>query len=138
VVQFYSCSNYTAATAATSNVRTNTVNSTNGFSIGKVVVVKHLSTDTYERLVLAAPQLTNQIVFASDPVRALAAGDLIYEQTAGGTIGVVTNAGANSFMINLSGNGIYSGQKGYPLLLDTVNVVGTNATIRAVNATFTP
>lgn len=136
-VQFYSCTNFTDAKEATTNVRTNYVGSTNGFSVNTVVVVRHLATDTYERLVMAPPNTTN-IVFASDPATPLAVGDLIYQQTAGGTIQVATNNVANNFTINLLGDGIYSGTPGRPLLIDCITAVGTNGQIKAVSAKFVP
>ncbi len=141
VVQFYKCTNQTSATIATTNTRTNTVVSTNGFSAGTVVVVKHSLTDTYERLLCVAPPATTNIAFASDPVTALAVGDIIYQQTTTGTIPVVTNnAGLlnNAYFINIAADGIYSGQKGLPLLLEMVTGAGTNGSIKAVNAKFVP
>lgn len=136
-VKFYSCSNFTFTLAATTNVRTNYVGSTNGFSKDTIVVVRHKANDTYERLVCAEPQNTN-IVFASDPVTALAVGDLIYQQTPGGTIACNTNVAVGIAEINLIGDGIYSGQPGYPLLIDCITAAGTNGTIKAVNAKFVP
>lgn len=135
--KFYKCTNFTYALAATTNVRTNYVGSTNGFSKDTIVVVRHLSNDTYERLVCAEPQNTN-IVFASDPITALAVGDLIYQQTSAGTIQCATNAGLATASIELLGDGIYSGQPGYPLLIDCITAAGTNGTIKAVNAYFAP
>ncbi len=137
-VQFYKCTNFTTAKSATTNTRTNTVQSTNGFSAGTVVVVRHVSNDTYERLVCLAPPASTNIAFASDPVSALAIGDFIYQEQTNGVIGVVTNTAASAYIINLVGDGIFSGQKGYPLLLDMIGGAGTNAAIRAVNSTFAP
>ncbi len=140
-VQVYSCTNQTTALAATTNTRTNYVQSTNGFSIGTVVVVRHSANDTYERLLCAAPPASTNIAFQSDPVTALASGDIIYQQTTGATIGVVTNIGGtlnSGWIVNLNGPGIVSGQRSRPLLLDMVSGAGTNAVIRAVNARFDP
>ncbi len=128
-IQFYDCTNKTIATAATVNTRTNTVQSTNGLAAGDIVVIKHVATDTYERIILTTTITTNRIVFAADPVSPLAAGDIIYEQRARGKIPFV-----NTTTLNLSGDGIYSGQKNHPLFLEAVGTV--TPVLNAVNAKF--
>lgn len=140
VVQFYKCTNYVSSLGSP-NTRTNTVSSTNGFSAGTIVVVKHSINDTYERLLCVAPPASTNIAFASDPAQTIATGDLIYQQTANGTIPVVTNSAGllnNAYHVSLVGPGIYSGQKGIPLLLEMITGAGTNGAIKAVNATFAP
>lgn len=137
----YTCTNQTTATAASTNVRTNQVVSTNGFSSGTVVVVRHISNDTYEKLLCLAPLNPTNITFASDPVTPLASGDIIYQQSTNAYLTTVTNNGStgnSAWTINLLGPGIVSGQRGKPLLLDFISGAGTNGVIRAVNARFEP
>jgi hypothetical protein len=138
-VQFYDCTNLTTATAATTNTRTNQVQSTNGFSATTVVVVRHKATDTYERLICAAPVTSNQIAFVSDPVTALAIGDVIYAQYATGKIPInTTNAGGTLSVAKIAGRAVYTGKPGFPLLADVVSATGTNGVINAMTAVIEP
>jgi hypothetical protein len=138
-VQFYDCTNVAKATAATTNTRTNAVNTTNGFTTGTVVVVRHMTNDTYERLLCTASPAAGQIAFVSDPVTALRAGDLIYQQTATGKIPInTTNAGSTISVTRITGRCIYAGKPGVPLLADVVTATGTNGVINAMSAVIEP
>lgn len=142
-VQFYTCSNYTTISTNVTplpgllNSQTNTIaGTTNGFSTDRVVVLRHIATETYERLLLKPPINTNQIVFATAPAVAPVQGDFIYQMTAGATIpvnGTNTSNGGASLAI---GGAFYTGQQQIPALVDYIGAAGTNGTITALDATF--
>jgi hypothetical protein len=131
-VVVYGCTNTCLATVATTNVRTNSVNTTNGFPVGTIVVVRHKGNERYERLLIKTLVSSNQIAFNTDPLQALAIGDVIYAQYAKSVIPVnVTNVPTLSYAAKLTGTCIATGPPGYPLLLDC-----TNGTINTVSARF--
>lgn len=134
-VQFYNCTNFTQINTNVSplpgllNGATNTVDSTNGFGIGTVVVLRHKASDTYERLVCNAPQNTNQVVFNTIPLVAPVSGDTIWSQI---PTGLIPAQGGTNFV--MSGSGIYSGQPACPMLVDVIGTV--TPVLNAVNAIF--
>lgn len=133
----YVSTNQTTATAANATT-TNTVASTNGFAAGQWVVIQHLQVDNRrfrnEAVIISAVQNTNQIVLATAPVTAVAAGDIFDQQTAWSTIPLATSATSRE----ISGSGIVSGQRSEPFLLTLVgSAAGTN-TINAADAFFAP
>lgn len=133
VVRFYTSTNKTYATAA-NGTTTNYVANTNGFSPGKVVILRHLGNpEVNERLVVSSTQLTNQLVFQIAPVTAAVIGDIYYQLDAGGIIPVGTNT------VSLSGSEIYAGQAGVPLLLEVnFSTTTTGGAINAVGARYSP
>jgi len=118
VVQFYSVdTNQVATTASTATVYL-PVSATNGFASGDIIVIRHMTSDTYEKRILTAFNTNGVLILTAAPGTATAVGDLIYKVTAGGTIPV------GAATATLYGEGIYAGQKGKPLLLE---VDGTSA-----------
>lgn len=130
-VQFYVVSNKVTITGVVSGTTNVTVTSTNGFTINDVVLIKHSTSDTYERLKLFNVANTNQLTVQYAMIQTPAAGDTLWLAKPAGSIaiGATTNSiptGAGTF--------IYAGQYGTPLLME-VNGTST-ATINAVSGDF--
>lgn len=131
VAQFYSISNQTPCISTNfpgPTCTTNYVNSTNGLEAGKVMIMQHIVSDTYEPMIISSVTLTNQVVMVAAPLAPTLPGDMLYECYPNGSIPV--GAGTNS----LTGTGIYTGQPSKPLLL---MLQGTAiGQINALSATF--
>ena len=137
-VATYVSTNQTTA-IATNTTTTNTVASTNGFYVGNWVVIQHLQSIPRfrnEACLVSALQNTNQIVFASAPTTAVAAGDIINAEIPSGSIPLTSSTTARE--ISNSG-GVFTGQRLEPLLITAVATggVGTN-TLNVVNSGFLP
>lgn len=137
------------------------VDVTNGFTgvAGEVLLICHLSTDTYERAVLssissgtnstaiiagqaiaAGGTSTNNLVLAVAPFYPVISGDQIYAESVAGSIPISSAATASTpVTVTFGGTGgaIISGHHGQPLLLE-VNGSGHGASINAAAATFVP
>jgi hypothetical protein len=115
VIKFYTVTDPARATGANTTV-TLAVAATNtaAWADGGIVVIRHMATDTYERRILAAPwsTATTNLKLTAAPTTTMAAGDLIYLGTAAGTIPV------GAATKELTGDGIYCGQRGKPLLVE--------------------
>lgn len=138
------------------------VDVTNGFTgvAGEVLLIAHLSTDTYERVVLSSISggtnsnaviagqanvstggtVTNNLVLAVKPFYPVISGDQIYAESVAGSIPISSAATASTpVTVTFGGTGgaIISGHHGQPLLLE-VNGSGHGASINAAAATFVP
>lgn len=111
VVQFYSIATNTTANYV-STTTSLPVQYTNGFASGDIIVIRHLSKDTYERRILTTFTGATNLTVTVAPTVALAVGDQVYKATATGSI----PCGATT--LSLLGTGIYAGQNGKPLLLE--------------------
>lgn len=125
---------YTAGTPTSCNYTNTTVsipvNSTNGFAANDVIVIWHKLTDTYERRIVDTFTSATNITVTVASTAATVPGDQIYKATAAGTIPV------GNATKELNGTGIYSGQRGKPLLID---LDGTSAVqVNAASAIYVP
>lgn len=115
------------------------VNSTNGFTAGQWVVIEHGA--------VSNPRLRNEaaiissvnangtnIVLATAPVTACAAGDNVRAQIANATIPLASSATARE----INGAGIISGDKNRPLLLTLVGSAASTNTINAASVSYVP
>jgi hypothetical protein len=131
-IQFYALTNQVTISNPTNSGTTNLVcSSTNGFAAGNIVVIKHLASDTYERLPLLLVQNTNQLVVKFPPTTQCAAGDLLWYAAPTGSIPV--GAASNSVPTG-AGQFMYAGQYGKPLLIE-INGTST-ATLNAVSGDY--
>lgn len=89
------------------------------YAANDIVVLRHLSTDVYERLVVSASTSTNVTATAS-VVGATVAGDILYKVTAGPAIAV----GAATVAVSTASGAVYNGKEGLPLYAE---VDGTSA-----------
>lgn len=136
-IKYYISTNSTTCTL-TNTTTTNFVALTNGFLAGDVVVVQHTADKTRlvrwqcERLEITSLQATNQIVFTTAPIYPVIPGDLILKETSVGTIPV------GNATITLTGQGIITGARGKPFLIDLFPSTSsaTTATINSVNANY--
>lgn len=131
-IRFYALTNPVTILNPTNSGTTNFVcSSTNGFAANNFVVIKHVLTDTYERLPLFLVQNTNQLVVKFPPVTQCTAGDILWYANPTGSIAV--GATSNSVPTG-AGSFIYAGQYGRPLLIE---IDGTStATINAVSGDY--
>lgn len=131
-VQFYALTNPVIVQIGTNSGTTNlVVSSTNGFAAGNIVVIKHTTSDTYERLPLFAVQNTNQLVVKFPPATTCSSGDVLWYANPTGSIAI--GATSNSVPTG-AGNFIYAGQYGRPLLIE-INGTST-AAINAVSGDY--
>lgn len=131
-VQFYVLSNAVTVINGTNSGTTNFIcSATNGFAAGNLVVIKHVTSDTYERLPLQAVQNTNQIVVKFPPISQVNPSDIIWLANVAGAIPI---GGATNSVPTGSGLFLYAGQFGKPLLIE---IGGTStATINSVSGDF--
>jgi hypothetical protein len=128
-VTFYACKNKVMVNY-TNTATSIPVDATNGFSSGDVILIQHIVGDKYEERKLAAFTGQTNLTTTLDPTLEVTPGDVIYRVVPTATIPV----GSNS--ISISGPGIFSGQRGLPLLMD---ITGSAAVyINAACATMTP
>ena len=111
-VTFYTYGTNTFVNAAQPGTTFIPVNATNGFVNGDVIVIRHVATDTYEKRILTTFTTNGVLVVTAAPTVATAAGDVIYRVSAAGSIPV------GAATLALTGEGIYAGEKGKPLLLE--------------------
>lgn len=106
-----SCTNSAVVTGANSTTNI-PVGSTNGMVSGGIIIIRHVSTDTYERRVIGGVSTTNLPVTVA-LTASVAAGDIVYPafQSAFIVTGTTTNQ-------SITGPGIYSGPAQYPLLIE--------------------
>lgn len=127
-LQFYTSS--TAQGFNNTNVTTSLACvSTNGVSAGTIIVLHHVSTDTYDELWVSSVGLTN-IVTTVAPSATVTTGDSYFVQTAAGSIpwGASTNAvGPAQY--------IYAGAPGLPLLMALDSTSGGQG-IQAVGGVY--
>jgi hypothetical protein len=132
VVQFYVVSNQVSVVNGTNAGTTNFVcSATNGFVAGDILLIKHTSSDTYERLPCFAVQNTNQIVVKYPPISQVNNGDTIWRAKPAGAIAI---GAASNTVPTGAGMFIYAGQYDKPLLIE-INGTST-ATINAVSGDF--
>lgn len=111
-IQFYQTSK-APAVCVNSNVTVQIpVASTNGFGAGNIVIIRHKLNDVYERRVVDTFTLATNINVTVAPSFTVQPGDFIYKCSTNGSIPV----GAATKELN--GSGIYSGQKGLPMLIE--------------------
>lgn len=126
-VQFYTCGAPITVTGANSTTTIPAVtNGVTGWTANAVVVIQHLSTDTYERRIISSVTTTN-VVMTAAPTVATAAGDRMWVASTAGSIPV------GNATVTVTGD-CYAGQPQKPLLLE---VDGTSACqINAVAAKY--
>lgn len=133
----YVSTNRTVA-LATNSANTLTVNATNGFTAGQVVLIQHAGLGLLPRFqseyaVVSAVQNTNQIVLATNAVNPVVPGDIVWQETSAGSIPVASSTSAQS----LIGPGILAGDRREPFLLVLSSSNGTNS-INTACATYVP
>lgn len=142
-VQFYKVTASTSCNFTNSTV-TIPVTQTNGFAgaSSDVVIIRHVLTDTYEKRILTTSTGSTNLVTTVAPSTTVP-GDIIYDctTTAAGSIALSTNnvAGipaAQAMTLTQSGNRVYAGQKGLPLLMEVDGT--TTASLNAVTAVIEP
>lgn len=113
-VQFYRVDALTSVTYTNSTV-TLPVVQTNNLADGGVIVIRHVLDDSYEKRTLTTSTGSTNLVVTVAPLGTTIPGDLIYHVTTTGAGCIRWGATTNS--LSLPRN-IYSGQAGYPLLLE--------------------
>jgi hypothetical protein len=83
------------------------------FTANDKVVLRHVTTDTYERLVVSSSTSTN-VTFTGNLGTAVVAGDLIYKMTTGAAIPV----GNATVSIVSTGGAFYNGNEGLPIYVE--------------------
>jgi hypothetical protein len=123
---------YTASTGIPITLATNASQAvvyavgTGNFSANDKVVLRHVATDTYERLVVSSVAATT-VTFTANPTAATVAGDIIYKMTAGAYVPV---GAATKEIIGTS----YIGQLSKPIY---VEIDGTSASqINLISGVF--
>lgn len=120
----------TAATAASPGTNLTCVGS--AFTAGDIVVLQHVSADTYERLVVSTASATNVTTTAAITTAA-AAGDVLWLMSAAGTLSSITNSSGTRVTAEA---GVFSANRGLPALF---TLTGTNTpTINTVNVKYLP
>jgi hypothetical protein len=112
VVQFYTSGAPVTITAAGAATNTVTAVGTGNFSGSDIVIVRHVSADTYERAVVDSVTATN-ITWSANLGSATAIGDLLYKASTASTIPV----GNATVTVNAAGGGLFNGREGRPTLL---------------------
>lgn len=121
-IQFYKCTAITQAAYSTNVTVTLSVNQTNGFSSGDVILIKHVTagSESYEKRTLTTMTAATNLITTVAPAQVVTPGDIIYRVTTTGIgkipVGIATN--------NISASLIYAGQKNIPLL---VEITGTTS-----------
>jgi len=130
VVQFYTAASPVQCNYTNSTV-TIPVTSTNGFNFSSgIIVIRHWLTDTYERRILTTSTGSTNLTVTSAPTAAVLPGDQIWPMATAGAIP------CGNTTLTLNGTGIYSGQRGKPLLFEVD--CGTNGQINAAWAAYVP
>lgn len=130
VLQFYVLTNMTTVVNPTNSGTTNfTVVSTNNFSTGQVLVIKHIASDTYEFQPLWQMTTTN-LTTKYAPILQCAAGDQVW---IAGLTGSISAVGTN-LVLSQAGDWLYSGQYKLPM---AISVTGTaKVAINAVSGNY--
>ena len=135
-VQFYKVLRQVNAKYATNSTVVISVDSTNGFASGDVIIIRHIGNDGYEKRTLTTMTSATNLTTTAAPYTTVP-GDIIYgvTTTGAGKIPVVTNTVATGpYIVSLSGTAIYAGQKGCPLLIEIDAT--TTGTINYATATY--
>lgn len=113
---------------------------TNGFGVGDSIVIRHMANDTYERRVVTTLTTSNALVLTQAPTTTTVPGDIVYRATnnLAGNIPLSTNTVTTKNEITLSGPGIYSGQRGLPLLIELQGGTANSVLLNSVNAVIVP
>jgi hypothetical protein len=102
---------------------------TGNFSANDVTVVRHVSSDTYERLVVSSATATN-VTFTANLAAAVVSGDFVYKQTVGPLIVV----GAATKELNAFGGGFVVGTEARPILVDLTGAAA--CTLNAISGVY--
>jgi hypothetical protein len=119
-VQFYKVLRQTSARYANNSGAVISVDSTNGFVSGDVIIIRHLNNDGYEKRTLTTMTSATNLTTTAAPYTTVP-GDIIYgvTTTGAGSIPVSTNNVASpAYIVSVSGTAIYAGQKACPLLVE--------------------
>ena len=123
VVQFYKLTaravcNYASATTSFP------VNATNGFVAADVVIVRHITatTDSYEKLVLAAFTSSTNLTMTTTPITTASIGDIIYDVTKVGS----SKIPCGNATLTANGPGIFLGDTQAPLLAEIDSTAAGN------------
>lgn len=135
--QLYKCTNLTVFLNTNVSANTYPVSNTNGLA-GSVIVVRHVSNDTYERALVSSIGDSTNVVLTAAVSQAIMPNDILYQMTPAGSIASVTNSGAGTFGVRLIGDAIVAGQPGKPLLVDVISGAGTNAVVNLLTAKLSP
>jgi hypothetical protein len=131
VLKFYSAAAPVAVTLATNASQVVLYCVPVGITNANVVVVRNLTADTYQRLVVSSATSTS-LTFTANLANASVVGDLVYLETAAGTIPI----GTNTVTLGPSSWGFWFGQKNRPAL---VEVDGTSAcAINSISGRYLP
>jgi len=130
-IQFYTVTNSTSCLQGyTNSTVTLVVQQTNGFASGNIVVIQHVAVPSaLERRVLTTMTTATNLVLTQAPTAAFIPGDIVYQETAGATIPVSTNAlGGYQVVVGPAPTGINYGSlynnANTPMLID---ITGTSA-----------
>ncbi len=116
-VLFYTANAGITATAGTNNTQaTHYFAGTGNFAANDRVVLRHVATDTYERLVISSVAAGN-VTFTANPAAATLTGDILYKMTPSAYIPVATTT------VSVAGT-CYRGQEGKPIYME---IEGTSA-----------
>ena len=135
-LQFYILTNQVTISNPTNSGTTNFVlnTTTNGYTTNQAILIKHISNDTYERLWVNSVANTNQLITQWPPLQQCAAGDIVWVAAPAGQIKIPRGTYTTNCVLSQSGDFLYAGQYGLPLLMD---ISGTSAaTINAVSGDY--
>ena len=116
-VQAYKVTHTVGVQYATNATTTLSVNNTNGFSSGDVIVIRHYLNDTYEKRILTTMTGSTNLVVTVAPLAAVIPGDTVYRVVTTGAQTIPWGATTNS-VGGGTGGPIIVGQRGQPLLLE--------------------
>lgn len=122
-VTTYKVTHVVGAQYATNATTTLSVNNTNGFSSGDVIIIRHYLNDTYEKRILTTMTGSTNLVLTAAPVAAVIPGDTIYRVVTSGAQNIPWGATTNS-VGGGAGGPIIVGQRGLPLLME-INATST-------------
>lgn len=116
IVQSYKVTAQATAQYATNATVTLHVNRTNGFASGDVIIIRHITDDSYEKRILTTMTVATNLTTTAAPLGAVVPGDIIYRCTTTGAGTIYWGASTNS--LSASGGPLFVGQKDTPLLLE--------------------
>lgn len=132
-VTFYKVTAQCVGRYATNVTVTLSVDRTNGFASGDVIIIRHAQTENYEKRILTTMAASTNLVTTVAPLESVIPGDIIYRCTATGQPQILV--GAATLALG-PGQFVYVGQKGKPLLVEANGAAAV--TLRAVGGVYLP
>lgn len=133
VVSFYKVTAQTVARYSTNVTVTLSVDRTNGFASGTVIIIQHLANDSYEKKILTTMTASTNLITTVAPAGTVSPGDIIYAVSTSSAPSIAWGATTNTISAAAP---IVVGQRGKPLL---VEINSTSAgQLRAVGGTYLP